>query len=230
MYLNSIKIIAQNVIKWTFQRRNELSNYYRGEDPDIILLNSTGVGDDESIKVFNYNIHQKNLYGEQHAGIAIAVRRDVQYQLLDDFQADILAVQMETGRGRVIIATTYLPPRRLYIPEAEIRRLFQKNTPVYFIGDFNARHRLWGYTNGNHRGDFIAQMMRANICSFFGPDFNTLINVTGTGKPDLVLGNRQATYHMTINEGDITSSYHNTISYKNISKPNINSNKKRDGI
>ena len=35
--LNNIKIIQHNVLKWTFQRRNELCNLYFTYDPDIIL-------------------------------------------------------------------------------------------------------------------------------------------------------------------------------------------------
>ena len=130
-YLNNIKIILHNVLCWTFNRRNELSNYYIKENPDVILLNSTGCKDDSKIKIFGYNVHQKNTLAENHAGIAIAVRRNLTYQLMDDIPGDILAIRIETGKGPIVIVTTYLPPRRHYVPEAEFRDLLNKNIPVY---------------------------------------------------------------------------------------------------
>ena len=57
--LSTIKTIQHNVLKWTFNRRNELSNMYMKEDPEVLLLNSTGVKGDEVMKIFNYNIYQR---------------------------------------------------------------------------------------------------------------------------------------------------------------------------
>ena len=67
--LNKIKIIQHNVLKWTYARRCELSNYYIKENADIVLLNSTGTADTERIKLFNYNIYQRNISGEGSAGV-----------------------------------------------------------------------------------------------------------------------------------------------------------------
>ena len=87
----TLKIIQHNVLKWTFTRRNELTNLYLKEDPDILLLNSTGVKQDQIIKIFNYNVYQRNIENEDHAGIAIAVKRNLQHQVIDDFEDDVLA-------------------------------------------------------------------------------------------------------------------------------------------
>ena len=76
--LNTIKIVQHNVLSWTFNRRNELSNYYLTLDPHIILLNSTGSLLEDKIKIFNYHVFQRNDANERNAGIAIAVRRDIQ--------------------------------------------------------------------------------------------------------------------------------------------------------
>ena len=70
----TLKVIQQNVLKLTFQRRNELTNLYMQTNPDVILLNSTGIKENEKIKIFNYNVYQKNKYNEDNAGVAIAIR------------------------------------------------------------------------------------------------------------------------------------------------------------
>ena len=73
--ITTIKIIQHNVLKWTFARRNELTNLYLKTDPEIILLNATGIRDDDRIKIFNYNVYQRNRYGEDHAGVAVAIKK-----------------------------------------------------------------------------------------------------------------------------------------------------------
>ena len=110
-----IKIIQHNVIKWTLDRRNELFNYYTKEDPDIILLNSTGIPDNQNIKIFTYKVYQRNFQNEEHAGVAIAIKYNVKHKILDNFQEDFIGIEIDTNRGPIIVTTTYLPPRRNYI-------------------------------------------------------------------------------------------------------------------
>ena len=110
--LSTIKIIQHNVLKWTFARRNELSNLYMTTDPDIILLNSTGQRDDNRIKIFNYNVYQRNRLREDNAGVAVAVRKNIKHSIIDDLEEDALAVRVETIKEPVIIGTAYYPPRR----------------------------------------------------------------------------------------------------------------------
>ena len=118
-------------------------------DPDIILLNATGLRDSERIKIFNYNVYQRNVEEEEHAGIAIAVKRDIRHQLLDNFR-DVLAIELETRKGPIIISTLYQPLRRDYYPTEDLTRLMRKNKPVYILADMNARHAFVGHTNNNN--------------------------------------------------------------------------------
>ena len=90
---------------------------------------------------------------------------------------------------------------------------------MYLMADLNASHRMWGYNYNNYRGDIIANMIRQSICTHMGPEFNTLINVTGTGRPDIILGNRRAILHMAIREGSLTSSDHIPILINLSTKP-----------
>ena len=92
----------------------------------MILLNSTGVTDQNRIKIFNYNVISRNTLNEMHAGVVVAVRGDLKYRIVDDFTDDVLGVQLETLRGHIMIITSYSPPRRNYIPIAEIENKIQK--------------------------------------------------------------------------------------------------------
>ena len=93
--LQEIKIIQHNVHHWSRERAIELGNYYRREDPDIILLNSTGIGTQDKPNIYNYNVTKRNIFNEMHAGVAVAVK-NIKYRIIDDFTGDILGVQVET--------------------------------------------------------------------------------------------------------------------------------------
>ena len=206
--LSTIKIIQQNVLKWTFSRRNELTNYYMKMDPDVILLNSTGLRNSERIKIFNYNVYQRNTEDEGHVGIAIAIKRDIKHQLLDDFRDDVLAIELETRRGPIIVSTLYQPPRRNYYPTEDLTRLMRKNKPVYMLADIDARHAFVGHGASNHMGRTLNDLIQRNIINYLGPDFNTRVGCQGISRPDIILMNRQGTMNYGISEGELTTSDH----------------------
>ena len=67
--IQDIKIIQHNVMHWTTEKADELFNYYS------ILLNSSNIINNKKIKIYNYNVIQKNTLNERHAGIAIAIKK-----------------------------------------------------------------------------------------------------------------------------------------------------------
>ena len=73
--IQDLKIIQHNVLCWTKERSIELCNYYRQENPDVILLNSTSVINNNKIKIYNYNVIQKNVLNQRSAGVAIAIKK-----------------------------------------------------------------------------------------------------------------------------------------------------------
>ena len=124
--IQDLKIIQHNVLCWTNDRSIELSNYYCQENPDIILLNSTSVIDNSKIKIYNYNVIQKNILNERSAGVAIAIKKTIKYKTIDDCNDDILGIELLTSKGPIIILTNYSPPMRNFIPIGEIENILQK--------------------------------------------------------------------------------------------------------
>ena len=218
--ITQIKIIQHNVLHWTTESRNELSNYYNMENPEIILLNATGKMTERGIKIFNYNVYTRNIQNEDHAGIAIAVRKDLKHQIIDDFDDDLLAVRLETTKGPIIIFSHYSPLRRNYLPLGNVKRIFQKTDPLYFIGDLTANHEAFGYRTNNLKGRLIKDLINKNLVTHWGPEFSTLVR--REGKPDIILSNKKAFLNMAIEKGKITTSDHlpviGILSTKAISK------------
>ena len=52
MAFTELKIILHNVLAWTKERRNELTNYYNREQPDVILINATGTRQNDKVNIF----------------------------------------------------------------------------------------------------------------------------------------------------------------------------------
>ena len=223
-YIKTLKIVLHNVQAWTTQRKNELCNYYNRLDADILLLNSTGIINAEKIKIYNYNVYHRNIYEERHAGIAIAIKKNIKHKILDDYNDDILAVRINTNRGETTIGTLYSPPRRNYLPVGDMRRLFQTNHPTYLFADLNANHQMLGYTHANYKGTVIMDMINRGLATHMGPEFNTLVN--RRGRPDILLCNRHHNLNTAIIEGDITSSDHIPIVIKLATVPILKESKK----
>ena len=219
--MDTLVVMQHNVLSWTFNRRRELCNHYLGACPHIILLNSTSVINSSPIKVAGYNVHTKNCTNEAQAGIAIAVRKNIPHKLLDDFADDLLAVEIETVRGPIIVATTYVPPRWAAMPTHDILRIMRKPIPCYLLGDLNARHVSMGHTTNNARGNELATLLNRNLLTFIGPDFPTLLTGRMTGKPDIILTNRHHHFNTLIQPGPLTSSDHLPVLFKLTTRPII---------
>lgn len=209
--------MQHNVLAWTFERRQELCNTYLKLNPDVILINSTGITNDSIFKIFTYNTYHKNIRQENHAGIAIAVRYNIKHKIIDNFNEDTLAVEIYTDVGPVIIATSYVPPRRNYLPVQDITSIFRRPIPAYLLGDLNLRHHMFGHNDNNNRGTIMANIVNQGRATFLGPNFPTL--KVGRGKPDMIFTNMHANLNYQIEQGNLTTSDHLPIIFTISSRP-----------
>ena len=207
MAINRFKIIQHNVLNWQ-TRKNELSNIYLKEDPDIIRINSHCVKNNENIKIFGYNVYQKNSLNEDHAGVAIAIKRNIRHELIDDFDEDFLALKLNTNRGPFVIGTAYMPPRRQQFPYPDIMKIIRRNTPAYLIADLNAKHRTLGQSTNNFMGTELVSLIHQDMITHLAPEFGTFISARGKGRPDIIIGNKNAHLNYAIQEGPLTTSDH----------------------
>ena len=218
--IQDIKIIPHNVMHWTKERSIKLSNYYRPENPDIILLNSTSIVNEDKIKTYNHNVIQKNMLNERSAGIAVAIRKNIKYRIIDDFIDDVLGTELRTSTGPIIILTNYSPPRRNYVPIGELENVLQKNMPVYFVGDINNNIPALGYATYNSNGRAVKRLIEQDKIKLMGPDFRMLIH--RNGRPNIVFSNIFFLNYAIV-KGKLTSSDHLpvilNISTKPIVKP-----------
>ena len=204
---STLKIIQHNVLHWR-TRNTGLSNIYRQYDPDIILINSHGLTNEQSLKIPGYRIHRKSTTNNQHDGTAIAIKHRLQHKLYDDFISDLLAIDVMTMTGKVTIATLYQPPSRPYIPTPDFIKLFRRQTPVYLMADLNANHTCLGYRTVNTQGKEIHRLIQTGIIQHIGPNFPTYFSARAKTTPDIILTNYRTHHNTLIEQGPLTTSDH----------------------
>lgn len=188
-------------------------------DPDLILLNSTCIKNSSPIKIPGYLCYQKNTLENQSDGSAIAIKITIQHKILHNFTTDLIALQIETTTGPIVISTMYQPPSRDFLPTNDFTTLFRRNCPVYMISDLNANHRTIGYNQNNVKGNQINRMIHNRLIQHIGPNFATFYHARGATTPDIILTNYR-TYHNTYCvQGPITTSDHIPIIFTISSSP-----------
>ncbi|XP_063850376.1 uncharacterized protein LOC135094309 [Scylla paramamosain] len=82
-----------------------------------------------------------------------------------------------------------------------------RQTPVFLLGDLNARHPYLGYTTTNQVGTDIVDYLRRHTACHIGPHFPTFFNHQ-TSSPDIALTNRANFLHCSLSSGPLTTSDH----------------------
>lgn len=148
-------------------------------------------------------------FNEANDSVAIAIKRTLQHEIIDDLDENYLAVKLNTTLGHIILATGYQPPRRPLLPINTLLQIFRRNILVMFTGDLNARHTILGHQNNpNNTGEVLATFMRRGTIQHLGPDFKTFITARATGTPDVILTNQNMVHNMCIKQGPLTTSDH----------------------
>ena len=203
-----IRVLHHNVRNWG-DSRHSLCNSFREVDPDVITINSHGSGG--NLRIWGYSVVAKGA-AELHDGWAIAVRRNLRFRVLDLSEDGILAVQLQTEDGPLVIATYYRPFRRDELPMVDMLGLANRAEPVYLLADLNARHSLFGHADTNGAGRMVADLIRRGKFERLGPEFPTFRGARGrAGTPDIVLGNGRIYRHHRIWDGGPTVSDHTMV-------------------
>ena len=201
MSLRRLKVLQHNVLHWDGGRQISLANTYAAEDPDIILLNGTGITDEKTIKIFPYRFYQQNRSGRTHDGIAIGIKPNIPHRITRDYTSETMSVTIETRQGELTIATAYLPPSRPYLPMRDFSRLHRLPHPCYLLGDLNGNHRMFGYRTANAVGKQLVTAIQRGEWHHLGPWYKTWLGNHGASTPDIVLANRAATWNQHVAPG-----------------------------
>ena len=203
----NILIVQHNVRNWNSYKLT-LTNLYKEINPDVILINSHGLKSTENIKIYTYQTYLINSSDELHDGSAILIKQHLKHKIKENYDTDILLITIETNTGPINIATTYLPPRRPYLPITDFHKLASETHPTYIIGDLNAHHPTIDRKKSNNVGKGIKMLLDRNKLVHIGPDFPTYMSHNSTSTPDIILTNNKTYHNIKITQGPITPSDH----------------------
>ena len=216
--IDTVTIIQHNVLHWKTNKTSLLNNYL-SISPEIIAINSHGLKAQDSLKIPGYKTYKINSSQDIADGSAIAVKHNLQHKLFDDYDTDFLAVEIQTSLGPILIATTYLPPRRPYLPFTDMYKLLNNNIPTYILGDFNGTHKYFGNRADNTVGKSLISLINQGKMLHLGPSFPTFFKQDSATNPDKIFSNNQHFLNYLIEPGNISTSDHLPIIFKLSAKP-----------
>ena len=220
---SGLRVTYANIQTWTNEKSQTLRAYLTKTNPDVILLSDIGKTDRQiPIKIFQYLVFATNKRNENSAGVAIVIRKGLEFKVLNNFDYDTIGVQIQTQTGPLIIMTNYTPPRNRNLPNSDLLYAIQNNWPVIIAADMNARHSIFGYSKpSNPKGRQLYNHVFNNKLNYIGPGFPTYFsynNIHGT-KPDSVLTNNKFYFNYHIQPGGMGPSDHMTINLNISCKP-----------
>ncbi|KAG0717813.1 hypothetical protein GWK47_053682 [Chionoecetes opilio] len=110
--------------------------------------------------------------------------------------------------GPIIFATSYLLPRRPFLPHPDFLRLLRRRSPVFIARDLNARHPTLGYRLTNQIGRELVAYLRRQTAKHIGPHFPTYYGPLSATSPDIVLSNAANFLYHSLTPGPLTTSDH----------------------
>ena len=223
---NQLKIIQHNV-RSIHSNEVDLVNYWQKEKPHVILLNSLGLDKADMDKQMSFNGYKTyTTPRSKFNGSAILVKSDLNHQPIKTGHDHLLAIRINTSSGFIALSTYYRcwnsENENEQIPHNLFKKLFNRNYPVYFLGDLNLKHTSFGSAKNNKWGDeFNQKCLQGNSnMKFIGPSFNTYFSGKNKSKIDLIFGNKAGNeLHQFIKQGERSGSDHTPIVFTISSKP-----------
>lgn len=199
--MDNIIIVQHNVLHWETRKFN-LIKTYKEINPHTIVINGNGMKKTQLIRILGYITYQANTTGELHDGSEIPIKAYIKHKL-----GEFLDLSIESDIGEINIATTYLPPRRPYIPFQDYHRFASKNNPSYPLTDMNAFSHNIGSNSVNQDGRHLHGFITNGSLVHLGPNFPTFFS-RNTQTPDIILANNKATHNITLKPIPVTLSGH----------------------
>ena len=217
---SEITIRYLNTQHYNRDREAAFVRYLTANEPNVIMMASTGRAQSDHIHIPGYYTFQTNKANELHAGAAICIRKGQKFTAVNNFYTDTIGIKLETSQGPIMLMTGYSPPRHNFLPEQDLGYLIRHNLPALYAGDLNARSSLFGYNTGaNIKGRALSRLIFRNQLQHIGPVFNTFFTRQSATKPDIVLTNNRFYLNYHIAPGGLAPTDHIPMDIKISANP-----------
>ena len=177
-----------SIIQWNCRgyRRNygDLCNLITTFAPICICIQESLLGDHNPRPPKHYTIETFNPNGYAHPGngLATLVRKDISKRRLDlNTPLQAMALRISFNRKPLTVCNIYIHPNAP-LNNITLQHLAdQLPRPFLILGDFNARHRMWGDEGQNQRGGAVERFLLSDSACLLNTGEHTHFHVqTGT--------------------------------------------------
>ena len=188
-----------NIQHW-FNNRYIFNVELSSHSPEVILLNEISTPPDTKPKLLGYQCLHKS--SGPNSGVAIFIKNHIEYENIPLDDDNTLAIKLSTNIGKIIITTSYIPPRSPILPIISLTKLCKFKLPLLIMSDFNANHRYFYGNSINPMGTSLYNFCINQNINHLGPQFHTFCNGRIKSRPDIILANQQFNlFHHLIIQG-----------------------------
>ena len=158
----------ENILQWNvngfFSRLPYLQKLLADYTPIVIALQETKLNN-QTVYLKNYKIYRKDR-DSKGGGVLLAIHNLLpSLGLHINSNLEIVACQVYFQGKKLSIASIYIPCDTNLVDNELEDVLNQMNGEKLILGDFNAKHDLWGSNVNDQRGDTIAEFILYNNLS-----------------------------------------------------------------
>ena len=143
--LNSSKLkLAHISIRSWRNKEVEISLFLKENDIDILSLNETWLKSNFKLDIPNYTIARRDRLRRQGGGVAILVRNDIKFDIIDPCSTlntdnEAITILLKNSQDSISISTIYIPPAST-INTALLDNIKKTADNIIIIRDMNAKH------------------------------------------------------------------------------------------
>ena len=148
---NSSKLkLAHINIRSCRNKEVEISLFLKENDIDILTLNETWLKNNFKLDIPNYTITRKDRPSRQGGGVAILVRNDIKFDIIDtcsniNTDNEAITIRLNNTEDQITTSTTYIPPASS-INTSLLENIKKSADNIIITGDLKPKHTNFNYT------------------------------------------------------------------------------------
>ena len=150
----------------------EISLFLKENDIDILTLNETWLKSNFKLDIPNYNIPRNDRPRRRGGGVAILVRNDIKFNIIDtccttNTDNEAITILLKDSQDSISILTIYIPPGS-DINTTLLNNIKNSADNIIITGDLNAKHidfncsktDKWGMALKKSLYDLISSLLK----------------------------------------------------------------------
>ena len=175
-YIPPFKLNKSNTIEGSFikiasfnarsinKRKDELFNYMKEENIDIINIQETWLNENSRFKCEGYKMISTKFTNRKGSGVATLIRNNIKFKLIDikriGNEIELIVCEIKIKRDYLRIINVYIHPNAK-IDEMQVLNEYLENNKTILVGDVNAHHKSWSRGKSNKRGITLKNILNS---------------------------------------------------------------------